>query len=474
MFLRYYLVKIFYVISLFFAAFFNAQSYSSFNELDSLTDNLRTTGKINESIELNKNAIKKFEKQKNTDGLIAAYINMGGLLWYLHRYKESLEYLENAEEKLRKIKNLDLCAKLYSEYGRNYASLGLLEQSNSNLNTSIYFAKQISDKKKREKLLYFYYTWKLANFEELHITDSINVIQKKRLELSAQPLTFVHIAEKHLKNKQLDTAEHYLNKAMSLTGDYSLYQKSMTLLAFGKLYTERKNYEKALEYYHQSLIISKQLSRKNDIRNAYKLISDTYKRLNNIEKKNEYLEKYSYLSDSIEKDERNALDIPVKKILKKESQKEQEETTKYYIIILLIITTAGIILFLLIKAYQKKQKLKDEIIDEKLSETEELKQKLSTTGFDELSKLAMANDPFFLTRFKEIYPDFYTKLTGKYPHLSTNDIKFSAFLKLNLSTKTIAQYKNISIRTIESRKYRLRKKLDLPSDVDLNKWMMEL
>jgi tetratricopeptide (TPR) repeat protein len=474
MFLRYHLIRILYVVPLFFATICSAQSYSNLDELDSLTDNLRIAGRINESIELNKNAIRKYEKQKNTNGLIASYINMGGLLWYLHRYKESLEYLENAEDELRKIKNFDLCAKLYGEYGRNYASLGLLDESNSSLNTSIYFAKQITNKKKREKLLYFYYTWKLANFEELRMTDSMNVTQRKRLELSAQPLTFVHIAEKYLKNKQLDTAEHYLKKAMSLTGDYSLYQKSITLLTFGKLHTERGDYDKALQYYLQSLTISKQLSRTNDIRNAYKEISDTYKQLNDVEKKNEYLEKYAHLSDSIEKDERNALDIPIKKIIKKESQKEQEERKKYIIIISIIIIITGILIFLLVKAYQKKQKLKDEIIDEKLSETEELKQKLNTTGFDELSKLAMNNDPFFLPRFKEIYPEFYEKLTKTYPQLTANDIKFSAFLRLNLSTKTIAQYKNISIRTIESRKYRLRKKLDLPSDVDLNKWMMEL
>jgi tetratricopeptide (TPR) repeat protein/DNA-binding CsgD family transcriptional regulator len=474
MLLSYFLKKIFYAIFLLFATVFSAQSSSNFDELDHLTDSLRIGGNINESIALNKNAIQKFEQQKNTIGLISAYINMSDLLWYLHKHKESLEYLEKAENKLKTVKNIELHAKLYGEYGRNYSSLGFLEQSNSNLNISIYFAKQISDKKKREKLLYFYYTWKLENFEEDHLTDSITVIQKKLLEMEPQPLTYVHIAEKHLKNKQLHSTEHYLNKAMLLTGDYNLYQKSMTLLTFGKLHSQKKNYDKALEYYLQSLAISKQLSRIKDIKNAYKIISFTYKQINNIEKKNEYLEKYSNLSDSIEKDERKALNIPVKKIIKKENQKEQKERTKYYIIITIIIAAAGIALFLLIKAYQKKQKLKDEIIDEKLSETQELKQKLNTTGFDELSKLAMTNDPFFLTRFKEIYPEFYETLTEKYPQLSANDIKFSAFLKLNLSTKTIAQYKNISIRTIESRKYRLRKKLDLPSDVDLNKWMMEL
>jgi tetratricopeptide (TPR) repeat protein len=474
MFLSYHLKKLFYFTFLLYAVFCNAQSSSNFDALNNLTDSLKISGKINESIILNKSAIQNFEKQKNTVGLISAYINMSDLLWYLHKYKESLEYLEKAENKLKTVKNIELRAKLHGQYGRNYASLGLLEQSNSSLNTSIYFSKQINDKKKREKLLYFNYTWKLANFEEDHMTDSINAIQKKLLEMGAQPLTFVHIAEKYLKNNQLDSTEHYLNKAMLLTGSHNLYQKSMTLLTFGKLHTQRKNYDKALEYYFQSLAISKQLSRINDIKNTYKIISDTYKQLNNIEKRNEYLEKHSYLSDSIEKDERKALEISIKKIIKKETQKDKQERIKFYSIILIVILAAGAILFLFIKIYQKKQKLKDQIIDEKLSETQELKQKLNTTGFDELSKLAMNNDPFFLTRFKEIYPEFYEKLTEKYPQLSVNDIKFSAFLKLNLSTKTIAQYKNISIRTIESRKYRLRKKLGLPSDVDLNKWMMEL
>lgn len=293
------------------------------------------------------------------------------------------------------------------------------------------------------------------------------------MELSAQPLTFVHIAEKHLKAKEPDSAEYYLNKALLISEDYSLYQKSMTLFAFGKLYTEKQEYEKALTYYLQSLAISNRLNRKVDIKNAYKAISDTYKYLNDVNKKNEYLERYSDLKDSINDSEREALSIPVDKILNEETQKEKNERVKFYLLISIIITTSVMLLLFLTKKYLKNKRQKDEIISETLHETDELKSKLNT-AFEELSRLAMTNDSFFLTRFKEVYPDFYETLATQYPHLSANDIKFSAFLRLNLSTKTIAQYKNISIRTIESRKYRLRKKLELPSDVDLNKWMMEL
>ncbi|SHK90904.1 tetratricopeptide repeat protein [Chryseobacterium polytrichastri] len=472
MFLKKYQKKTLYVLILLFIVNYEAQVHS-IKELDSLTEKYRMEGNIKKSIELNLNALKQYERQGNKDGIAASYINMSGLFWNLHKYKESLKYLENAEEQLRKITNLTLCAKMYGEYARNYASLGLLDQSNSSLTTSIHFAKQITEKKEREKLLYFFYTWKLANFEELGEKDSIQYVLKKRMELTIQPLTYVYIAENFIKNKKTDSAEYYLNKATKISGDFSHYQKSMTLLTFGKLYTEKKDPEKALDYYLQSLSILQQISRKNDIKNVYKIISDTYGSLNNPDKKNEYLEKYSAISDSIKEAERQALRIPVDKIINEEKEREKNERTKYLLLISVLIVASIIIVIIVTRRYIKKQKQAEEIIIESLHETDELKSKLNE-AFEELSKLAMTNDPFFLTRFKEIYPDFYETLITKYPNLSANDIKFSAFLKLNLSTKTIAQYKNISIRTIESRKYRLRKKLDLPSDVDLNKWMMEL
>ncbi|WP_292009027.1 hypothetical protein [Chryseobacterium sp.] len=464
--------KIFYILFLFLIIPFNAQSI---DELDSLTEKLRIEGKIKESINLNKKAIKDYEKQDATENLVNAYINLGSLLWNLHSYKESLLYLERAENKMDKNTNPRVIAKLYAIYGRNYTSLGLIEQSNSNLSRAIFHARKIENKKQKERYLYVIYTWKINNFEASQPdSDSINYFQKRRLELSPQPLTYVHIAEQLLKKKKIDSAEFYLNKASNLHDGYRIsYQQSMTFVGFGKLYTQKKDYEKAIDYYLQSLKISEQLNRKDDIKNAYKLISETYKLWGNTEKKNEYLEKYSEISDSIIKSEKEALNIPIDKIIQEESRKEKQQRQKFYILFASTIFVLILLLVLLSTKYLKKQKQKDEILIETIHETDELKSKLNA-AFDELSKLASHNDPFFLTRFKEVYPDFYDRLTSQYPHLTANDIKFCAFLRMNLSTKTIAKYKNISVRTIESRKYRLRKKLNLSSEVDLNKWMMDL
>ncbi|MGN6531204.1 MAG: ligand-binding sensor domain-containing protein, partial [Ginsengibacter sp.] len=77
----------------------------------------------------------------------------------------------------------------------------------------------------------------------------------------------------------------------------------------------------------------------------------------------------------------------------------------------------------------------------------------------------------FASHFNEVNNDFLRKLKKKYPALSNTDIKVCTYLKLNLSTKEIAQLMNISVRGVEISRYRLRKKLEIPSGVTLNDFL---
>ena len=73
----------------------------------------------------------------------------------------------------------------------------------------------------------------------------------------------------------------------------------------------------------------------------------------------------------------------------------------------------------------------------------------------------------FELHFRNAHADFFDKLREKHPDLSSNDIKLSAYLKLNLSSKEIASLMNISIKSVEQGRWRLRKKLNLPKDSSL-------
>jgi DNA-binding CsgD family transcriptional regulator len=73
----------------------------------------------------------------------------------------------------------------------------------------------------------------------------------------------------------------------------------------------------------------------------------------------------------------------------------------------------------------------------------------------------------FSLHFDAVHNNFLTRLKKNYPGLSPNDHKLCAYLKMNLTTKEIAQLMNISVRGVEISRYRLRKKLEVPSGVQL-------
>lgn len=67
---------------------------------------------------------------------------------------------------------------------------------------------------------------------------------------------------------------------------------------------------------------------------------------------------------------------------------------------------------------------------------------------------------------------FFKTLKNKYPELTTNDLRLCSYLRMNFSTKEIAQLLNISTRGVEMSRHRLRKKLGLQHDENLVEFLM--
>ncbi|PWK27074.1 two component regulator with propeller domain [Arcicella aurantiaca] len=79
----------------------------------------------------------------------------------------------------------------------------------------------------------------------------------------------------------------------------------------------------------------------------------------------------------------------------------------------------------------------------------------------------------FEANFNEVHQEFLEKLLEKFPNLTPSDLKLAAYLRMNLSTKEIAQLFNITNRSVELKRYRLRKKLNLDTEVNLGEFMMK-
>lgn len=80
----------------------------------------------------------------------------------------------------------------------------------------------------------------------------------------------------------------------------------------------------------------------------------------------------------------------------------------------------------------------------------------------------------FAQHFDKVHSDFTIALKAKHPSLTPNDVKLCAHLRMNLTTKEIAQLMNISVRGVEISRYRLRKKLQIPTEVNLFDYLLSI
>jgi len=112
-----------------------------------------------------------------------------------------------------------------------------------------------------------------------------------------------------------------------------------------------------------------------------------------------------------------------------------------------------------------------------------IKQELTANGNSGIPKVIKFIDKnlnntddwkMFQEAFNNADKKFLKKIKAKHPELTPNDLRLCAYLRLNLSSKEIAPLLNISPRSVEVKRYRLRKKINLPHDANLTNYILEI
>jgi ligand-binding sensor domain-containing protein len=90
-------------------------------------------------------------------------------------------------------------------------------------------------------------------------------------------------------------------------------------------------------------------------------------------------------------------------------------------------------------------------------------------GIDASEDLSLFED-----NFNRAHQDFLKKLKEKHSQLNPNDLRFCAYLRLNIPSKKMANILNISMRGLEARRYRIRQKMNIPHEVNLIEYIMSI
>lgn len=427
---------------------------------------LHLSGEYEALINFNIEYLKKAAKMNYQAGKGLCYLNIADVNVSAGNYEKALFFFNKAEKDLDNSGNMYHKARFYNDYGLYYSHLELYDKAIACSNKAFYYLKQAKNsvlKTKLQSRLYInrgiYYAKKGWPGTSLKC-----FLKGNTLENSAYSNCMV--AQYYLYTRQPDSAGVYVSRAdqKMLSQKTSDVESLWVYFTMGYYYNEVNNNSKAEEALKKALEINIKTRRtySTHINGVYKALAELYK------KKNDGGKAYHYLKLYMEEEGRinaarmasmnKATEIFISEV-RKESDWHKNELPLFIALSITVLTVSGVYVRKVVNDMkQKKRKLK--------METDELKNHVYTKQLEEVIGLAKKNDSAFLLKFRELHPDFISALLKINPDLENSELAFCAMLKLRFSSKEIADYTFVQHKSVQQKKYRIRKRLNISGETD--------
>ncbi|WP_222536865.1 tetratricopeptide repeat protein [Pedobacter polysacchareus] len=427
------------------------------------------------SLQLYFKVIHDLQKNPDPDLLFTAYINAGNINILQSDYKNGIAKYTKALEYLaaNTKKNLERKAGLLNNIGGTYKEIKEYDKAMAYLNDALKLSRQINNQGiianvlNNQGLVY-----EKTGKNELalqHFLEGMEIRKKSNDTIGLIGSNF-RLGQYYYHQKNYAAAESYLKRITSLNQNLgSLNMVSQSSLYLYRIYKEQKRFKEALAALELNKETNDSLYNEARTRKIAQLeMQFEYDRMQNEqETKQREKDLYSWLiAISLalslviitllyflqkNKARRSQLKQAHLQLEKQSLEKDIELKDKE-------LTTQ------VLHLVQKNELIN--VISEKLLD---IKESLGIESHAAVQKVIMdlqsnlqpelLNE--FKLRFQHIHNDFFTTLNEKFPNLSPSELRLCAFLKLNLTTKEISAITNISPKSIEIARTRLRKKLNL-------------
>ena len=265
-----------------------------------------------------------------------------------------------------------------------------------------------------------------------------------------QYLNYSNLANVYIQYN-VDSADYYVKKSIDLRPKDLPYEKAMVSnhIVFGEVLKSRGDFKNSISNFHKALFFSHKNGTDLNKNLIYSALQEIYAKTGNKDSSDYYQQKLKQLDLNMLESKYNSL----QKVIEKEKIEDKRKNSyKIILWVFSLIILLGVFGYFISK-YKRKSKTFE---DFNLHET-----------YSQLINLVKNKDDSFLFSFENIFPQFSSNLLKINPDLQQSEIEFCALLKLKLTTKEIAQYTFIETRTVQNKKYRLRKKLDIPQNEDI-------
>lgn len=453
--------------------------YHSRFYLDSISDRQRELDHYND--------IASIAKENSDDSLfLKAGIDRIGLFIKMGRKDKVLQSLKQLEALARKFKDYRTLCDLLCIKGDIYTQLGFKEEALKILNQATEVANLIREKE-NQRIHLGYISAMLGNAAEnskekiWHYINSFNhfkgVSKDDPKYRRAQVLGNSNYAMALVEQQQLDSAEHYFSLSVSYLDPEEVHPEDYhAIFNFISLHQIKENYAEAEKWL---LYIWNKAEAESHISHQSVALYNLYYSmlmLGNKEQANSYLQKYAGFKDKLDTTYIHEIRTVEQELNEAKEQILAKEIKGKHILILGLccfsLILCGVVETSFLKSRKQAQLAFSGGGSISLQEEDEKKTEVSVGQINELNALIKENDPSFMVKFYEYFPFFMTRMNElACTPLNHPELEICAYTKLNFSTKDIARYRKDTVRSVENRKHRIRKKLMLSSETDFMVWI---
>ncbi|CAH0248718.1 tetratricopeptide repeat protein [Chryseobacterium sp. Bi04] len=437
-------------------------------------EEFRIAGDYDSLMTLNTKYYKKADSMGYQEGKALCYINLAQVNISLENYKKAEVFFDKAEIILRNSKNNTHKAIFYANYSRLNREFKNFDKAFEYNNEAMNYIRKSENPELKNRILFNIY---FAQGEYYMIGQKYNLALESFHNMKKLDQTGIAdciISDYFYMRKNKDSAYKYISSAYNkmITGKKNDANALNIYTIMGEYYLTYKQYDKAEIEFKQALEIDKKTRRifanytkyiYNDLRMLYEQKGDQEKAFFYLNVYTKARNKtYDTLSATIDQDMQAFIEETIK-----DSEKQEKKVRWIILLMLAGFSLLGIYAWRIISLLRKKKAALT-------METEKLKARVDGSKQDEILELARKNDPEFFNRFKETYPEFINRLLSINPNLETSELTFCAMIKLHFTSKEIAAYTLIQHRTVQQKKYRIRKRLHIPTETDIYHFFDEL
>ncbi len=448
-------------------------------EVDSLLDLAQDYSALIDTENSLRFAFKALESAQSSNfrkGIAESYFYISQALFDTGNYDKAMHYAILGEE------NTDGDPKLISEFirirARIYSYVGLQEKAKDEYLKGLTYTKQINQPLHRDYFTALAYENLAHLYTIIDCPDSTRLYTQKEIEILTSMdesivytlliNAYTNLGTFKADESEIDSAHNFFNRSIELADKYNYPYYHRTYSRKGDMFFSMNNTDSALYYYYKALDSLDELGLKAAYPSIYERLSKTLLLLNDTIAAKEFDKKKFLIEKELDENKLGVAKNMINLLINNEKKLNNEQNKKFYMdraaIILLLSTIVSMLVFS--RRYKAKYHRQ---IEQKMK----VHEKKINESLTEVIELAKKNDPAFMPKFQEVYPDFTNKLFKHYPKLLLSELQTLAFIYLGFSNKEISDFTHRSFRTIENRKYRLRKKLNIDTEIDMYYWLNE-